>query len=143
MNVFAQMYKQIDKDGNVTYTDVPDQSDAKRIKPPPISTISAPNLPPVDPNSSDSSETDQAETQRSSVEYRSISIVSPENGGAVRANGGSFSVEIKLDPPLDTESKHKIVLLMDGSIKAESQSTTVALQGIERGEHSFSAQVLS
>jgi len=149
--VVAAMYKQIDKDGNVSYTDVPDKANVKPINPAPIMTFSAPpsagrNVQPARGRNSISENSENSENEKtfkpaSSTSYQSFMITSPQAGAAVRANGGSISIQITTEPALDTE--HRVILIIDGQTKAQGQSTSFTIAGVERGAHTLSARIES
>ena len=148
--VVAAMYKQIDKDGNVSYTDIPDKANIKPIKPAPIMTFSAPTSTNENMErsrkrngSNDDGESENNIKQSTATTYQTLMINSPQAGAAVRANGGSISIQVTPEPALDTKNNHRLVLILDGQTKAQGQSTAVTVAGVERGAHTLSARIES
>lgn len=69
----------------------------------------------------------------------SVEIVSPQHEETIHDNRGNVEVEVRADLDYD----QRIRLLMDGApIAPETRSRTIALDGIDRGEHVLKAQVL-
>lgn len=69
----------------------------------------------------------------------SIEIVSPLHEETIHDNQGNVEVEVSAELDYD----QRIRLLMDGTpIAPETRSSTIALEGIDRGEHVLKAQVL-
>lgn len=74
--------------------------------------------------------------------YNSLTIVSPANDAAVRANNGVVTVSCQLDPPLGTKAGHSIQIIVDGrTIRGLSRCGT-ALSELARGTHSLQIQVV-
>lgn len=65
-----------------------------------------------------------------------MSISSPENNVAIRANNGNFSVNVAISPAL--EDNHKIQLYIDNLKFGEPQSLTAILaENVDRGSHTI------
>ena len=74
--------------------------------------------------------------------YRSISIISPEDQGAVRSSPGNVPVFVALAPVLRKGDYLKVIL--DGSpYKGKYRGTVINLQNIDRGEHKLAVAVYS
>lgn len=129
------IYKSVDEDGNVTYSDEP-MPGAKKIEKKEIPTVPS-TVPDVDFSTSGQRSGDEA---GSAGVYDSIAIVSPENDTAVRENAGNLSVSIAIQPAL--KQNHQVVLYMDGEEKARSRSPVFQLSNIDRGTHTLTAVVL-
>ena len=130
----AELYKKVDEQGNITYTDVPSGT-AKPVQPPGLTTYGAPDAHKQTPKK-------PAETTKPAVaNYTALSIASPVNDEALRENSGTVTVKINLTPPLDTQAGHKIVLMLDHKSGAVAQTSEIALKDVERGAHTLKAQV--
>jgi Domain of unknown function (DUF4124) len=129
---YAEVYKRTNPDGSVEFTDVPNKQKEKPIKLSPLSTFRAPPTPM--PQTS-SPKTDAPYT------YTGLTITSPLDDDAIRANDGSLRVSVSIVPAL--QPGHSLVLLMDGKVVGKSATGSFALSNVDRGTHSLSAQVQS
>jgi hypothetical protein len=123
------VYKTVDEDGNVIFTDKPSEK-AEEIKIQELDTITNPNPSRYKPSSKHPEDT--------SSKYESLVVTSPENGSGFRNNEGNVSISLSIEPSL--RSGHKIIILMDG--KEVGFSSSVSIQNVERGTHSISAKVV-
>lgn len=129
--VFAEVYKQVNPDGSVTFTDVPGSKDEKPVPLRPMSTFKATPAPPI---SSDS------ETSKPvSTKYTGVNITSPANETTVRDNAGNLAVTASAAPSL--QSGHKMVLFDNGSPQGESATGNFQLSNIDRGAHVLTVQI--
>jgi len=136
----ADIYKNVDENGNVTFSDQP-SAGAERIEKREIPTVSS-EKPKVDFNSDDE-DTGAGDGKKGSQNgfqgYDSIEIVSPEGGGAIHSNGGSLSVNINVQPSL--QQGHSIVLYMDGSEARRGRSSAFQFANVDRGQHTLTAAI--
>ena len=138
MPLSAALYKQVDEQGNVTYTDVPTGENAKPIKPPPATTykpLTTPSKPQATVNGKS-----EPSTEKSAVKYQSLQIAQPLDDQAVRANGGSFPVQLALTPDLDAEA-HQIIIFVDNARHQETNTPSFELNNMDRGTHRIQAQI--
>ncbi|MCW8936137.1 MAG: DUF4124 domain-containing protein [Gammaproteobacteria bacterium] len=132
----AEMYKWVDKEGNISYSDQPPFKGAEELDAPSISSVPAADIPEKKPATSAEEKKDK------STSYTYLKIVSPENDATIRNNEGNFSVSIVLKPALDTKHGHYLSLLMDGkTIQDKIFTTSVSLNNIDRGTHKISVAV--
>lgn len=131
----AEIYKTVDKDGNVVYTDQAPHGAKKKekvtLKPsnsvPAIKTPAI-KLSPEDPDKP--------------FKYKSVRIVSPENDSAIEHGPGNFSVTAKIKPPL--RNSDSVQLFIDGEPHGQpGKSTTWALKNVFRGTHMLQVKVLN
>lgn len=131
----AEMYKWIDEEGNVSYSDQPQHKDARKLVPPSDNTLPAMTIPPkaqAAPVAPDEPETS----------YSSIQITSPEHDQAIRSNAGNISVSLSTEPALNLAQGHSISLLLDHQLVSENITTDQAsLQNIDRGTHQLRAVI--
>lgn len=130
----AEVYKHVDKDGNITYTDVPSKAKEQPIKVKPMTPISAP------PIKSGSTQT-KTETKKP-TQYRSLIIQQPTSNEVIRANSGSVPVALQSQPGLDAAAGHKYAILLDGKLLQSGQSPSLTINEVARGSHTISAQIL-
>ncbi len=130
-NATAEVYKRTNPDGSVTFSDVPAKIDAEPITLPPSSTYSAPPQPRA---------AVKTQPKKAEMDYVSVSITSPANDTTIRDSAGNITITISVDPAL--KSGHSTVLIMDGKNVGEGQGGSIQLTNIDRGSHTFTAQVV-
>lgn len=132
----AQIYKSVDENGVVTFSDVPPAAngDTKSSLVTPNPTNSMPavtaRVPEAEPKLSEPA-----------VPY-ALSISSPSNNATIPMGAGVFDVKADLSPPLsDGEA---MALYLDGQLVEPPQTDTVwTLTYVPRGEHTLQARRLS
>jgi hypothetical protein len=141
----AEVFKHIDAKGNITYTDVSTKKNEKPHKVPPAAmTYKSTTAPTSNPNTENSDENTAENTSESdAAEYISLIISSPENNSVIRANGGSFELQLTSDPNLDTSANDQFSIILDGQQHQLSTSNAVVLSNVERGPHTLQAQILN
>ena len=128
----AEMYRTVDKNGNVTFTDKPIGKNSKSYEPPPILTVPAGpagTLPPL-------------EKKKSATKYKSIAVTAPENDQTFFSDTTTIPVSISLSPDLDSAANHKLVFYVNGKVHGEGGSN-YTLTDLPRGSYSLSAAVLN
>ena len=131
-NATAEVYKRINPDGSVEFTGTPSSSEDEPVKLAPMSTFKA--TPTAPTRSSGSRPTPSLN------KYTSLKITSPANDTTIRDNAGNLSINVSVSPSLGTG--HQLVLLIDGSPKAEGRSGQFTLTNIDRGSHTLQARVI-
>ncbi|MGN8275440.1 DUF4124 domain-containing protein [Pseudomonas sp. SMN5] len=134
--VAAQIYKYTDANGNTAYSNQPPQGvPAQTVELPPLNSIE--HQPPTDQGtpapSPNPDETPDA--------YQTLALTDIPTEEALRANNGTFTVGVRIQPRL--RSPHLFRLLLDG--QPYGQPTNVPrlqLVNIDRGEHSLAVQVI-
>ena len=137
----ATIYKKIDADGNVTFTDVPPRAEesAETID------LESPNYftpPPgaVGPAIDDEDEEEEAEAVPPH-EYTSVEVASPDDDATLRQNAGNVTITTTVEPFL--APNHLLRLLLDGSPAGNPNRTgTFNLANIDRGTHQIQIQVV-
>ncbi len=128
----AALYKGLDSEGNVVYSDTPFE-DAENFTPPPISVM--------DVRKVDSEKEAATEEKPAEFKYMSFDIISPANKQTIR-DAPDVTVLLKLKPGLNMEKKHNIWMLVDGKpVVKNTQSLTVQLGRLDRGAHQLQAQI--
>jgi hypothetical protein len=131
----AEMYKWVDEEGNVSYSDQPQHKDARKLDSFGDNTIPATPVPPraqPAPTAPDEPET----------RYSSLQITSPEHDQAIRSNPGNITVSLAIEPALNVAQGHSISLLLDQQLVSENITTDQStLQNIDRGTHQLSAVI--
>lgn len=131
----AEVYKHVDEDGNVTYTDEPREGAERLESGDTLSTYEfrAPQ------RQRRSSRTSSAANEDAS--YSAVRVVQPQDEGTVRDNQGQVDVGAGLEPGL--RDGHEVQFVLDGEPRGEpSRSTSQRLTGVHRGEHRLRVRVL-
>lgn len=133
-NSSAEIYKSVDKQGNVSYSDSPSPA-AETIKLPPVPVLHidpSPRLPSL------------SKDKQSSVEesaYQSLSIQQPVNEEALQSGSGELSVVLSLQPDLSEDDA--LVVTMDGREAYKGRASTFTLNEIARGTHTLQASIVN
>lgn len=122
------VYKKVNKDGTVVYSDKPFPG-ATKVNLPPINTRKTQPLPaPV---------ISEKPPER---EVASIAILSPNNGDSIRSNGGELTVTIGVTAPSD--HNYKIQLLINDKPHGPAVvNNTFTLKELDRGIIKIKAQL--
>ena len=134
------VYRWVDEDGVVHYTDQPRDGAEKVQVREPQSYSARESL-----QSTPTARAVVADAGTPAVtQYTSVRIVNPENDSVAWNTGGEISVSIATEPALDTAAGHRVMLYLDGQAVAgtPAPSTTVALSGIHRGTYEVYATVV-
>lgn len=144
----AAVYKHVDSEGRlIKYSDQPQHPGDKPLDMPKPSMeyksekAEKQPVPKRTITKEKNKEKQSEENSKAVVAYAAVAIVKPDNEEAIRANGGSFSVELASQPELDAKSGHRYVIMVDGKKHAESNNARLTLQNMERGAHSISAEI--
>lgn len=134
-NSSAEIYKSVDKQGNVSYSDSPSPA-AETIKLPPTPLLHiepSPGLPSL------------SKDKQSSVEelsaYQSLSIQQPMNEEALQSGSGELSVALSVQPDLSEDDV--FVLTIDGHEVYKGRASAFTLNEIARGSHSLQARIVN
>lgn len=126
------IYKSVDEDGNVVFSDEPSPG-AEKIEKKEIPTIPS-TVPEVDFSTDNTATNDE----KAGI-YSNIQIVNPAHDTAVRENAGNINVSVALQPAL--LNSHEIALFMDGTEVARGRSPVFQFSNIDRGTHTLTAAV--
>ncbi len=131
--VSAQIYQYKDTNGNTVYTNQPPQGqDAEQVQLSPTNSVEM-----KAPSSTDVAEP----TAQASKAYKLLALADLPSDEALRANNGSFSVTVRIDPAL--MNGHRLRLVLDGKpYGAAGTSTQLMVKNLTRGEHSLAVDVL-
>ncbi len=131
------LYKSIDENGKVTYSDKPSVN-SKEI---PMSEGQSINMKPpkVVFHSSDNDSNTGSNPQANG--YVSVSFLQPENDGVIRNNGGVALFVLDVLPQLS--EAHHIIFYIDGSlVDASISAMNVTVSNVEYGTHTASFSIL-
>jgi hypothetical protein len=138
----APVYKVVDDQGNVTYTDTPVAETAtNEIVLPAINPISSP-IPASIPSTAESPDPLDAESAKAFAGYSSVVLAAPLDGSLVHFDQPNLLVQLALTPQL--EAGHLVQFYVDGSPYGKAiPGISLSIGGLERGSHRISARVLS
>ena len=130
-HVGAAVYKWVDEQGTVHYSDTPVEGAQQiELKDNTHNTVVLPK--PIDRAISGETE---------AVQYQ-LTITTPEPEATVRNNNGDFTVSAMMLPEAPKGSRFQ--LLLDGKTVGSPQGNPVfQLRGIDRGEHQISVQAIN
>ncbi len=147
--VFAEVYKTIDENGNVVYTDQPPGPDASPMDLPGLSIISAqkPVPPPVIPGDVPESDGSEPEPQQEVTSirdlrrgYRDFAIVSPTQDQTIWGTGNEASIAWSTRYRL--QSGMSVIIYVDGAALAPTTVMVTTVGHLYRGEHSVYAELI-
>jgi len=145
-DVFARIYKTVDEDGNVVFTDLAPKDSSKSIEID-AHNIYTPSTPAVAPTNARNERgqrreepDNEDENAESAAVYDTLHILTPADDEPVRENAGNLSVVVAASPDLD--SRHSVVILLDGIVSANEPATRIDLANIDRGTHVLTAQIV-
>lgn len=138
----AQVYKIVDKDGNVTYTDQAPADGSKPIELAPISVIEAPiyEKAPAATEADGAVEGDgEVSLKTLRRNYKGFAIVSPQPEESVWAPDGPVSVA--WGSPVALQTGMQVTIFLDGKLHSTTTQQMVPIIGLERGEHNVKAEL--
>lgn len=126
-NVSAELYKWIDQNGVVHYTDKrPDETAQQQELSGYLARIGNKRV---------------SRTSESENLYPAFSITSPGQGETVRNAEAKMDIAVQIDPPL-TEN-HFLQIYLDGlEVGEQTKSTELTLQQVTKGTHRLQARIL-
>ena len=137
VSVSAEIFRTVDENGNVVFSDVPPSPDqtSESITVDPVNTFDAPAV--ATPPAGASADVEVPEVEH----YNSLTILAPANDTTVRENAGNVTVAVALNPSL--RAGDRLVLYMDGKqSQVRAQGTSFRLENVDRGTHTIGVRVL-
>lgn len=134
----AQIYRTVDENGNVVFSDTPPPEGAsgEKVELQPINTTPPPEpRPDLAPR-----EPEDEEPESAALEY-GVAITVPANETTFPMGPGNFSVSAVVRPALGAD--HRLQLYMDGTPRGDPQTVpSWALTNVFRGAHDITIAVL-
>ncbi len=132
--VAAQIYKYTDANGNTVYSDhSPDGVQAQPLELPPLNRVEpqAPSAPPAPE--------DNREPARHAYDILELAGLPSEE--ALRANNGTFTVQVLIKPRL--QPPHQLRLVLDDVPYGQPSNVPILqMVNVDRGEHRLAVQVI-
>lgn len=136
-----KIYKTVDENGNVVYTDRKPADNAQPMELPELSVVDPVKI--GDPSAIARDAGGKAEGRQAvgDVPIPGLRLVSPTPNETVQNTGYRLPVRVTLDGemPPDTE----LAFLVDGEVRQTGQSPSATLDEVWRGEHSVQVQLRS
>lgn len=134
--VNAEIYKSIDADGHVSFSDRPVVgSEPVKLKSVTTYTYKAPSLK-LKPKP-------KPDKQPIDVAYQKLTLLSPLNKQTIRSQEGIVNIRFSSVPALKKKRGHFYQLILDGQVLVDDLSEgQYVLSGIDRGEHVLSIRLL-
>ncbi|WLQ12229.1 DUF4124 domain-containing protein [Hahella aquimaris] len=129
----AEIYRWVDAQGNVEYSDQ-EREGAEKVEVGPTATITMPKMTDIPPRSND-----EPEPAPSSY-YATLNITFPTNDSAFHSGNGDLTVLFTSDPTLYPNHSYRVSL--DGSPVGTTKDNFLELKGVNRGTHSVSLDVI-
>lgn len=140
--VSAQVYKTVDEDGNVTYTDQPPNDGSKPVDLPPLSIIETPTYERPAKATEEGAEGEDGKEMSLRYlrkNYQDFAIVAPQQEESVWHPGNvitvAWNVSYALQPGM------RVTVSVDGVKQTPSSEQIIAVTGLERGEHTVTAEL--
>jgi len=130
----AEMYRQVDAQGNVTFSDEA-SSGAEAIQVRPVTTITLPKMQDLE-----QFEQPQQEQPPSPL-YELVRIVYPQNNEAFHSGNGDVEFNVISSPQL--RDGHKYEVTLDGQPVGQSTSGTIMVQNMDRGTHQAGVNIVN
>jgi hypothetical protein len=128
-----QVYKKVNPDGSVEYSDQPIEG-AEVMNVPKGSTFTMPE------SSASTTAPAASPAEETSVNYDSLEITQPENDKAIRSNNGTLTALARVTPPLAPD--HRFRWKMDGEVVQDVNAPELRLNNVNRGSHTLQAEIV-
>jgi hypothetical protein len=135
LNASAAVYKWVQPDGSVIYSDRAPQENTAPTELPSLQQI---KMPPPPPQNTDTTSANSASGAQA-TQYSKLEIVSPANNSAFRNNAGQVTVKLDLQPALQGDDA--ISLTLDGREVGQTRATSLTLKNVNRGTHNLGAAI--
>ncbi len=142
-NTMAAIYKTVDEDGNVVFTDVPPKDQGGEVDVTEQNVYVPPALPdaPAQQIGAAQPEGQAEEAAATTTTYEALSITSPTDDEPVRENAGNITIVVNATPAVDTSQGHQLEILLDGQLAGNAGASAVSLTNVDRGTHVVTARI--
>lgn len=132
---FAEVYRIVDDQGNVTFSDEPSRG-AERVDVRPVTTVTL-------PKPEDIAEPEQVveEAVKTGAVYESVRLVSPSDGEAFHSGSGDVEFQVRSTPEL--REGHKYEVTLDGQPVGQSRSGSIMVRNVFRGTHEATVHIVN
>ncbi len=127
---FAEVYRSVDADGNIAYTDR-HSPDAEKIRIDKVQTI------PAGPDDFKYTPPEKPDVGN----YTKLEIVNPKNNHVFTGNTGEVNVSVQITPAL--RESDSFIFYMDGKKQGDSSSPSLQMTNLDRGTHTVKVDVVN
>jgi hypothetical protein len=131
--LFGEVYKTVDEDGNIIFTDRP-TTNSEEIKLKELKTTET-----VKPSSSSSGSASRGKNT-ADFSYKKLFVSKPADGSSIRSNTGNVSISVNSEPSL--RSGHRILITMNGKELSKGTGKSVSLTNVDRGTHTVTVSII-
>lgn len=140
--VLAQVYKIVDEDGNVMYTDRPPKDGSKPVKLAPISVIEAPTY--GQPAKAAKEDAESVNVEQISLKYlrknyADFAIVTPQQEESVWNPDKAMAVA--WNTRYELQEGMQVTIYIDGMQYSKTTDQIIPVSKLDRGEHKIEAQL--
>lgn len=135
----ADVYKVVDEDGNVTYTDTPPKDGSGPIKLAPLSVIETPTYEQPAKADAEAEETKEMSLKYLRNHYSDFAIVSPQQEESVWNPDAAMPVAWSTRYQL--QDGMQVTIYIDGQQQAKTTDQIIPVPELDRGEHKVEAQL--
>lgn len=129
----AEIYKSVDSDGNVVFSDQPTPG-AKKI----LEQFTPTYVPAPLPQAATTTPAPVAASY-----YTALRIRKPAAGETLRDATGALTIDLEVVPPLKSQAGHILVVAVDGNNLASHDGTTqLTISNLAPGTHTLKAQIM-
>ena len=133
-SIHAEIYRGVDHEGNVFYSDT-EQENSELIPTPTPNTITMPKLETKKPEVVD----DKKESA-----YEAFSIISPTHDATIKENSGNITVSLLIKPKLNVDEGDTIRLSIDDQVVTKrTTSLSTPILNVDRGSHNLKAELIN
>jgi hypothetical protein len=138
--VQAEVYRWLDENGNVIFSDEPHPNGEKvELKQP--STYSPVQIP-TEKAAAEPSTSEQVGEEKEAPNYR-VRLISPENDQAFWENSGTVTLVARVSPKLDQDRDDQFLFYLNGKeVGGRQSSSSLTVPNVERGTHSASVAIV-
>jgi hypothetical protein len=128
----GEIYKTVDEQGRVIYSDRPSSQPGERVTLPPVNTLPSDITRPA-------SGYPPSQAREPAIDYQ-VRIVSPQDNATVPPGQRDLAIAVSLNRPLHRD--HLLMFMMDGEPLEETRNNSVVVREITRGAHSLHVEVI-
>ena len=135
---FGQIYKTVDANGNVVFTDI---APVDRSGQPAPTEVSVSPMNTYDPPAVPATQSNASSAPTTPGYYAQLEVVSPAEDETIRDNAGNLQIEVAITPPLRAD--HRLLLVLDGTAtEVEALNGVFELSNVDRGTHTAGARAV-
>ena len=138
----AEVFRWKDASGRTIYGDNPPEgSQSAPLDLPPLTISDGFKTPQAEKPKAENPDAKKSDTeqQKKAFKYESFEVTAPQKDEALRANEGTVSIALTLEPSLQAD--HSIILYLYGKQIADGSELNFTLPNLERGTHTVFAVI--